>query len=221
MKGPDPKTSAGPPDLESAISLGPENREALAGEQTTQQGFREPTTYAQTVASLRLLWESRWLLGGVTGAGLLLSTLIVLLIPSRYSSVARLMPPGDQSSQALAIRSAALAGATRPGGRNAVVLGLRSSSDLLVGVLNSRTVQDKLIQKFDLSKAYGVRGMEGARKELAARSDISIDRKSQIITINVTDRSPQRAAALAQAYIDELSRTLAEVSTSEGRRERV
>ena len=63
--------------------------------------------------------------------------------------------------------------------------------------------------------------MEDARKDLAARTDISVDRKSQIITITVTDKSPQRAAAMAQAYVEELNRTLAEVSTSSARRERI
>ena len=46
------------------------------------------------------------------------------------------------------------------------LLGLKSTSDLLVGVLSSRTVEDKLIQKFDLRKVYGVRRMEDARKDL-------------------------------------------------------
>ncbi len=96
MKGPDPKTSAGLSDLESAISVGPENGEVMAGEQKAQQDFREGATRAQTVASLRLLWESRRFLGRVAGAGLLLSTLIAFLIPSRYESVARLMPPDNQ-----------------------------------------------------------------------------------------------------------------------------
>ena len=78
------------------------------------------------------------------------------------------------------------------GGIAGELLGLKSTSDLLVGVLSSRTVEDKLIQKFDLKKVYGARRMkmEDARKALAARTDISIDRKSQIITINVTDKSP-------------------------------
>src|SRR5208283_194010 len=48
-----------------------------------------------------------------------------------------------------------------------------------------------------------------------------VDRKSQIITISVTDESPQRAAAMAQAYVEELNRTVAEVSTSSARRERI
>jgi uncharacterized protein involved in exopolysaccharide biosynthesis len=63
--------------------------------------------------------------------------------------------------------------------------------------------------------------MEDARKNLAARTNVSVDRKNQIITISVSDKSPQRAAAMAQAYVEELNRTLAEVSTSSARRERI
>ena len=107
------------------------------------------------------------------------------------------------------------------GGMASELLGLKSTTDLLVGILNSRTVEDRLIQKFDLKKVYGARRMEDARKDLAAQTEISIDRKSQIITINVTDKSPQRAAAMGQAYVEELNRTVAEVSTSSARRERI
>ena len=224
MKGPDPKTSAGLSDLEAPTSVGPENGEVLAGEQAAQQDSRERAAHDQTVASLRLLWESRRFLGRVAGAGLLLSTLIALLIPSRYQSVARLMPPDNQSGSGLAMAAAALSGgAAGLGGMASELLGLRSTSDLLVGVLNSRTVEDKLIQKFDLRKVYGARRMEDARKNLAARTDISVDRKSQIITITSCNRckSPQRAAAMAQAYVEELNRTVAEVSTSSARRERI
>jgi uncharacterized protein involved in exopolysaccharide biosynthesis len=63
--------------------------------------------------------------------------------------------------------------------------------------------------------------MDDARKILAAQTEISIDRKSQIITISVTDKDPQRAAALSQVYVDELNRTLGAVNTSSARRERI
>jgi len=63
--------------------------------------------------------------------------------------------------------------------------------------------------------------MEDARKELAEHTEISVDRKSQIITIAVTDHAPKRAAALGEAYVEELNRLVAELSTSSARRERV
>jgi len=219
MKGPDPKTSAGLSDLEAAISV-TENGEVMAGEQAAQQDFREPATQARTLANLRLLWESRRFLGCVAGAGLLLSTLIAFLIPNRYESVARLMPP--DSNTALAQAAVALAGgAAGLGGIASELLGQNNSSDLLAGILSSRTVADTLIQKFDLRKVYGAQRTEDARKGLAARTKISVDRSNQIITISVTDNSPQRAAAMAQAYLEELNRTVAEVSTTSARRERI
>jgi capsule polysaccharide export protein KpsE/RkpR len=101
------------------------------------------------------------------------------------------------------------------------LLGLKSTSDLLIGVLSSRTVADKLIQRFDLQKVYGIRRMEETRKALAQRTETSVDRKNQIITITVTDKDPHRAQAMAQAYVEELNRVLAEVSTSSARRERI
>src|ERR1700732_11692 len=63
--------------------------------------------------------------------------------------------------------------------------------------------------------------MEDARKDLEGHTTISVERKSQIIVISVTDRSPQRAAAMGQAYVEELNRLVAQLSTSSARRERI
>src|SRR5258706_5442634 len=63
--------------------------------------------------------------------------------------------------------------------------------------------------------------MEEARKDLEVHTTISVERKSQIIVISVTDRSPQRAAAMGQAYVEELDNLVAELSTSSARRERI
>jgi capsule polysaccharide export protein KpsE/RkpR len=107
------------------------------------------------------------------------------------------------------------------GGVASEMLGLKSTSDIFVGILSSRTVQDKLIQQFDLRKLYGDRRMVDARKDLAEHTDISVDRKSQIISVAVTDHDPKRAAAMGEAYVEELNRLVAELSTSSARRERI
>lgn len=176
----------------------------------------------KVLASLRLIWERRRLLFRVAVYALLASTLTAFLIPSRYDSTARLMPPDNQSGSSLAMAAAAMSGAAGGlGGIASDILGLKSTSDVFVGILISRTVQDNLIQQFDLKKLYSVRTMQDARKSLANHTGISVDRKSQIITISVTDKSPQRAAAMAQAYVEELNRLVAVLSTSSARRERI
>jgi len=181
-----------------------------------------PERSAQTLVHLRLLWAHRALLFRVAVYALAASTLFAFVIPVRYDSTARLMPPDNQSSSGLAMAAAAMSGvAGGLGGVASDLLGLKSTSDVFVGILTSRTVQDKLIQEFDLKKLYRDRRMEDARKDLADHTSISVDRKSQIISITVTDKNPQRAAAMGQAYVEELNRLVAELSTSSARRERI
>ena len=183
-----------------------------------------PNANEKTVASLRLVWVNRRMLSRVALYALLASTLFAFLIPNQYESTARLMPPDNQSNSGLAMVAAAMSNAGGGGGLGSLagdLLGVKSTSELFVGVLNSRTAQDKLIEQFDLRKLYGIRRMEDTRKVLAEHTAIAVDRKSQIISITVTDRSPQRAAAMGQAYVEELNRLVAELSTSSARRERI
>jgi len=190
---------------------------ALATDEVDEKPPRE-----RALARMRLLWENRPLLFRVLKYAVLASTLIAFLIPTRYESSTRLMPPDNQSSSGLAMAAASFSG--NAGGLGAVasdLLGLKTTSDVFVGILSSRTVQDKLIQRFDLKRVYWSRHMDGARKALANHTSISVDRKSQIITITVTDGNPQRAAAIAQAYVEELNRLVVELSTSSARRERI
>ena len=186
-------------------------------------GLEEPPqANDNSVAYLRLLWEHRRLLARVALYGLLTGTLVAFLIPARYDSTTRLMPPDNQSTSGLAAAAAAMSGVGAGlGGVASDLLGLKSTSDIFVGILSSRTVQDELIQQFDLKKLYWDRRMEDTRRDLAQHTGISVDRKSQIISITVTDHDPKRAAAMAQAYVEELNRLVAELSTSSARRERM
>ncbi len=171
---------------------------------------------------LRLLWDHRRSLLRVAAIGLVASTLVAFLIPKSYTSTTQLMPPDPQSTSGLAMMAAMAAKAG--GGLGAVagdLLGVKSSGALFVGVLRSQTAQDRLIQQFDLRKVYGSRLVMDARRKLDENTSISEDRKSGIISISVTDHSPQRAAALTNAYVDQLNLLVAELSTSSAHRERV
>ncbi len=187
----------------------------------------EPEIDQRGMARLRLLWMNRDFLIRVAACALVASLLLAFLIPARYTSTTRLMPPDETSGSSMAAMSSlaaaasAMAGTGKLAGIAGDLLGMKSTSDTFVGILESRTAEDKLIHQFNLQELYRDRRMEDARKELAGRTDISIDRKSQIISIAVTDKSPQRAAAMAQAYVEELNYLVAELSTSSARRERI
>ena len=79
------------------------------------------------------------------------------------------------------------------------VLGIKSSGSLFIGILRSRTVEDRLVERFQLKKMYGIEVDEDARRELAQNTGVSEDRKSGIITMTVADHDRQRARAMANA----------------------
>jgi capsule polysaccharide export protein KpsE/RkpR len=195
----------------------------LLDEPAEDQMF-SPEARAKTVEQLRFLWLRRNFLAKIFGVGLLAGLLIALLIPVRYDSTVQLMPPDSQSGSGAMMMAAltAKAGATSALGSMAGdLLGVKSNGALFVGVLGSRTVLDRLVQRFDLKKVYSVRLDEDARRKLAQKTNIAEDRKSGIISITVTDHDPNRAAALSGAYVEELNQLTAELSTSGAHRERV
>jgi capsule polysaccharide export protein KpsE/RkpR len=174
------------------------------------------------LAKLRLLWNKRRYLRKAFFVGLVCGVLLAFLLPPEYESFVQLMPPDSQASSALAMAAALTAktgGAI--GGIAGDLLGIKGSGALFAGILHSRTIQDRLIDRFNLRKVYSVRLQEDARKELTENTAISEDRKNGIISVTVTDRDPHRAAEIAQAYVEELNRLVADLSTSAAHRERV
>lgn len=170
---------------------------------------------------LRLLWIKRRFLFRCGVAGLVAAILVAFLIPKRYESIAQLMPPDSQSPNGLAMMTALSGSAGGLGLLAGDLLGVKSTGALFVGVLRSRTVQDRIVDKFDLRKVYGDSLQIRAREDLSQRTAVMEDRKSGIITIAVTDHDPKRAAAIAGAYVEELNTLIAQVSTSSARRERI
>ena len=180
-------------------------------------GFR-----TKVVERLRLLFEKRALLVKSFLGGLASGCLIAFLIPASYQASVQLMPPDNQTSSSLAMLAALTAKTGAGAGAVAGdLLGIKSSGALFVGILRSRTVGDRLAERFDLRKLYSLRLAEDARKKLADNTEVSEDRKSGILSITVTDREPRRAAAMAQAYVDELNQLVAQLSTSSAHRERI
>ncbi len=176
----------------------------------------------EAVSRLRLVWRERRFLGRAFFAGFVIGCVGAFLIPARYDSTVQLMPPDNQSSSGLAMLAALTARSGNTVGAVAGdLLGMKSSGELFIGILSSRTVEDRLIERFQLKKVYAIKLEEDAARKLAENTSLSEDRKSGIIAISVTDRDPKRAAAIAQAYVEELNHLVVDLSTSTAHRERV
>jgi capsule polysaccharide export protein KpsE/RkpR len=189
---------------------------------THQLHYEQEDRRQRKIARIGRLWDHRKLLFKFALIGAAVSLLIAFLIPSDYTSTTRLMPPDSPSGQGMAL----LAGiAGKMGGLlsgiDGDLLGMTASAELFAGVLQSDTMENNLIEKFDLRHVYSVKRLVDARKKLKRQTDISVDRKSGILTIEVTDHDPSRAKAMADEYVAQLNGIVVQLNTSAAHRERV
>ena len=165
------------------------------------------------------IWKRRGWLAIVTGIGMLFAIGYALLIPNQYTSTAQLMPP-DQQALSSASMLAALSGAGPAASLGGGLMSTRTPAGTFIGILDSRTAQDDIIDRFDLRRIFHCKFYTDARNILKGKTAIVEDKKSGIISISVTDRDPNRARDLAKAYVEELNKLVNSLSTSSARRER-
>ena len=165
---------------------------------------------------LLTLAERKWFILSMTLAGALVMSVVAFLIPPMYTATASIMPPQQQQSAVTALLGQLGPLASAAGGG----LGIKTPGDLYVAILGSRTIADDLIRSFKLRELYGVPTMYGARKLLAKRSAIT-GGKEPLIKVSVEDHDPKRAAGLANAYLDELSRQNGRLALTESAQRRL
>jgi uncharacterized protein involved in exopolysaccharide biosynthesis len=92
---------------------------------------------------------------------------------------------------------------------------------MYVSLLTSRTVEDAMIQRFELKREYREKRISDARKEFEKRTTVIAGTKDGLIRIAVEDRDPKRAAAMANGYVEEFRKLSESLAISEAARRRL
>lgn len=142
---------------------------------------------------------------------------IASLVPPTFTAHTTLLPPQQQQSAAAAAISSLGNLASLAGG----AVGLKTPADQYVALLQSTTVADRLIDQFKLMDVYEEKFRQDARKELANNSRIAVGKKDGLITIDVDDHDPKRAADMANAYVDQLRQLTNTLAVSEAQQRRM
>lgn len=123
-----------------------------------------------------------------------------MLMTPKYLSTAVILPPQQQSSSVSAMlgQIGGLAGAAGS------IAGLKNPNDLYVGMLQSRTISDNLIEKFKLKERFQKETIEETRERLDKVRTVS-NGKDGLIGISIEDSDPKFAADLANAHVTELA----------------
>jgi uncharacterized protein involved in exopolysaccharide biosynthesis len=144
-----------------------------------------------------------------------LSCILTLLMPDIYTATARIIPPNNDRSSLTGV----LAGIDGVASLfNGAAIG--PTPDLYVGMLKSRTIADAIIDRFELMQIYNCTARHNTYKALNENVKVELIKKSGIISISVNDKDPIRAAAIANAYIEELRRLKVKLNLTSSGQER-
>jgi uncharacterized protein involved in exopolysaccharide biosynthesis len=142
---------------------------------------------------------------------------ISFVVPQWFTGRTSILPP--QPPQSAAMTAIAQLGALS-GLANAAT-GMKTPADQYVALLQSTTIADRLIDAFKLMEVYDAEYREEARKELARNVRITAGRKDGLISIEVEDTQAQRAADIANRYVEELRRLAGQLVLTEAQQRRV
>lgn len=139
------------------------------------------------------------------------------LIAPVYTARSSFLPPQQGQSSA----ATALASLGTLSGLAGAAAGISTPGDRYVALMQSTTVTDRMIDQFDLMKVYDVEFRVDARRELARNVRIAFGKKDGLIAVEVDDEQPQRAADMANRYVEELRRIAGSFALTEAQQRRV
>jgi uncharacterized protein involved in exopolysaccharide biosynthesis len=145
----------------------------------------------------------------------LLSAGISMLLPETFKANTTLLPPqqAQSGSSAMLSQLGGMAGLAGVGG-------LKNPSDVYVGMLQSRTVADRLVARFNLKNVFGTASQDQARARLEQATSIKVG-KEGLINIDVEGPDKTLVAPLANAYVGELTQLTKVLAVSEAGQRRL
>ena len=152
---------------------------------------------------------------GATFAAALLAVGYALSLPNIYTGSTKILPPQQSQSSASAMLSQLGGLAGMAGGS----LGIKNPNDLYIAMLKSRSVMEKIVKRFDLKKVYEQETLTGTLNALEGSMTVASG-KDGMITVEVSDKDPQLAANIANAFIEELNKLLQTYSLTDASQKR-
>lgn len=180
----------------------------------------KPTEYTKSSSTvwqlLYLLMKWKWFILVYFVATMIAVTVVILLIPRSYKAEASVLPPTQSELSNLGGISSMLQNIGPLLGKTG--LGSGAQTYTYLAILNSRTVMDSVIKKFDLVKVYKITQdtLYMAEKKLRGNSNFDLD-QNNAIDISVYDRSPVRAAEMANYFVTLLNKIFVRVSVEEAK----
>jgi uncharacterized protein involved in exopolysaccharide biosynthesis len=150
-----------------------------------------------------------------------ISIIISLLLPQKFTATATILPPNPEQEAMLGMLISnipgGLTGLTRLGGS---IPGMSTTSDLFAALMRSSRIKSEIIRKYNLMKEFKVKTMSDAGKMLDKITNIEVTGEG-IISVSITYKNKYLAADIANSYIEELDKFNKETAMTTGKKYRI
>ncbi len=165
-----------------------------------------------------VVWRYRWMILALCLVAMSLTVVTSLRTPRRYQAAVTVVPPLDilmrESGGALGSLNNSLL-------RQMMDSAAGGISKMYVEILESREVADAIVDRLRLMDAYErIRYRSDAREQLKRNTTVKTT-EGGAVRVTVLDRDPNRVAAIATAYIEELDKQNRRLSTGQATGKRV
>lgn len=165
---------------------------------------------------LIVLARRKKFIAGSVLASSLLGVILAFMLPAVFTATTTLLPPA-QNQSALSMMAGQFGPMAAVASKE---VGLRNPTEIFLAMLQSRTVADRMVERFKLSSVYSKASVSDSREALAEHTEM-VSAKNGTITIAVRDGEAYRAAALANGYVEELNRISQELAVTEAGQRRL
>jgi uncharacterized protein involved in exopolysaccharide biosynthesis len=154
----------------------------------------------------------------ITVAAAVLSAAVSLVMTPVYRAETAILPPQQSGTGAASMLMSRLS----PGAEGLLggPLGLKDPGDIYVGIIKSRTVLDRIVDRFGLMELYEEKLRADARRRLEESLSVESN-KEGIIVLSVEDEDPEVAAGMANAFVEELKAITQDLAVTEASRRRL
>jgi len=167
----------------------------------------------------RAVYRNARIVFRITAAAAAVAVAVSFLLPKYYRAESRIAPPQEKGGNLAAQLLGGQVGSLLAMAGGAGIA--KTQGELYVAMLKSRTVLDRIVDRFDLMKLYDTKFRQDARLKLLGLMSAKEERKSGIIVLEVEDRNPKRASEMANAFVEELRALTGGLAISEAGQRRV
>ena len=149
----------------------------------------------------------------------IVAVVVLLLLPNWYKATTSILPP-ERESGFMGLASSLLQGIGAFGGQEMVLPAFATPSNVYASILRSRTVVEAVVRKHDLMTRYHARTMDDAVRQCLSHTSVRVGPEGFVI-LTFEDTNRQRAADVANSFVEALNRINRDVSSARARSNRV